>query len=68
MINKELERRLEATETCFLRKIMNISWKEKIENEEVFRKAKVFPSLINTIGKKEMQLDGQIYRKGNLEK
>ena len=69
-INKELERRLEATETWFCIVIMNISWTEKIINGEVFRKAK---GKGNTIThqhskKRQMQSVSQIYIKDNLEK
>ena len=53
-INKELERRLEATETWFLRKVMNVSCTEKKTNEEVLRKARVKSSLIKTMRKRKM--------------
>ena len=66
IMNKGLEGRLEATETWLIGKIMNLSWTEKIANEEVFRKARIKPSLINT-RERQMQFVSHIYRKDILE-
>lgn len=46
--------------------MMNISWTEKI-NENVFGKARVKPSLTETITQRKMQFVGHIYRKNHLD-
>ena len=50
-LTPELERRLEAAEMWFIRRIMKISWTEKKSNEEVMKLAGYVRSLLNTTRK-----------------
>ena len=51
-LTKDLERRLEAAEMWYIRKIMRLSWTEKTSNEEVMEMAGYKRSLLITIRKK----------------
>ena len=55
---KYLERRLEAAEMWYIRRIMRISWTEKKSNEEVMEMAGYKRSLFKTIRKKQLQFLG----------
>ena len=56
-----LERRLEAAEMWYMRRIMRISWTEKkSSNEEVMEMAGYKRSLLKTIGKRQLQFLGGI--------
>ena len=50
-LTKDLERRLEAAEMWYIRRIMRISWTEKKSNEEVMKMAGYKRSLLKTIKK-----------------
>ena len=67
-ISKEMEKKLEAAEMWFLRRMLQISWTEKISNDEVTRRAGVTPSLINTVRRRQMKFVGHVYRKDGIEK
>ena len=67
-INKEMEKKLEAAEMWFLRRMLQISWTEKISNVEVTKRAGVTPSLINTVRRRQMNFVGHVYRKDGIEK
>ena len=51
-LTKDLERRFEAAEMQFFRRIMRIAWTEKKSNEEVMEIAGYKRSLLKTIRKK----------------
>ena len=51
----------------FLRRMLRISWIEKISNDEVTRRAGVTPSLINTVRRRQMNYVGHVYRKDGIE-
>ena len=57
-LTKDLERRLEATEMWYIRRIMRISWTEKKSNKEVMELAGYKKSLLKTIRKRELQFLG----------
>ena len=65
---KDLERRLEAAEMWFIRRIMRISWTEKKSNDEVMEMAGCKRSLLKTIRKRQLQFFGHINRADGLEK
>ena len=52
---KDLERRLEAAEMWYIRRIMRISWTGKKSNEEVMEMAGYKRSLLKTIRKTQLQ-------------
>ena len=49
---KDLERRLEAAEMWYIRRIVRIAWHEKKPSEEVMEMAGYERSLLKTIGKR----------------
>ena len=53
-LTKDLERRLEAAEMWYIRKIVRISWTEKKSNEEVMEIAGYKTSLLKTIRKRQL--------------
>ena len=56
MISKEIENRIRATETWFLRRMLRISYVDKTRNEEVFERARTTRSLVNAISYKLMAI------------
>ena len=66
-LNKETERKLEAAEMWFLRRMMRISWTEKKSNESVLREANLERSLIKTIRERQLKFLGHICRHKGLE-
>jgi len=67
-LDKDIERRLEAAEMWFLRRILRISWTDKVKNEEVLRRADVTKKLVQTIRKRQLSFLGHVYRKDDLER
>jgi len=66
-ITSEMRKRLESCEVWFLRRMMRISWKDKVSNEEVFRRAGTCRKLINDLRMRQMSFLGHVMRKGELE-
>ena len=67
-LTKDLEKRLEATELWFIRRILKISWTEKKSNEEVMRMAGYERALLRKIRERQLQFFGHINRTNGLEK
>ena len=65
---KDLERRLEAAEMWYIRRVMRISWTEKKSNKEVMEMAGYKRSLLKTINKRQLQFLGHIGRADGMEK
>ncbi len=66
-INKEMEKRLEATEMWFLRKMLGVSWTAKESNESIMKRMKWKRCLLNTIRYRQLKFIGHVIRKGCLE-
>ena len=66
-LTKDLERRLEAAEMWYIRRIMRISWTEK-KTKEVMEMAGYKRSLLKTIRKRQLQFFWHINRADGLEK
>ena len=66
-ISKEMEKRLEATEMWFLRRMLNVSWTARETNESILKRTKSKRFLINTIRYRQLKFLGHIIRKGCLE-
>ena len=66
-ISNNIQKKLEAIEMWFLRRVLKISWTEKRSNQEVLAMANTKRSLINTIRKRQMKFMGHVYRNGGLE-
>ena len=67
IINKNMRERIDAVEIWFLRRILRISWVDKVTNEEVLKKAGVKRSLIKVIRKRRMQFLGHVMRSKEME-
>ena len=64
----EIENRIGAAEMWFLRRILRISWVDKVTNEEVLRRAGMQRELIQHIRKRQMAFLGHVYRRDDLER
>ena len=53
-ICKELLKKIQSFEYWCYRRILKMSWKDKITNEEVLRRMRTDLKLINSIAKREM--------------
>ena len=60
-------KKLEALETWFYRRMLRISWKEKVTNVEVYRRMNTSTSLLIDIVHRQLTFLGHILRKGELE-
>ena len=67
-LTPDLEKRLEAAELWFIRRIMKISWTEKKTNEEVMGLAGYRRALMKTIRRRQLEFFGHINRADRLEK
>ena len=67
-LTKDTERRLEAAEMWFIRRIQRVSWTERKTNEEVMHMAGYSRSLLNTIHERQLKFFGHIMRADSLEK
>ena len=66
-ITTELRKRLESCEVWFLRRMLRISWMDKVSNEEVFQTAEVKRKLLHDIRIRQLGFLGHVMRKGGLE-
>ena len=67
-LTKDTEKRLEAVEMRFVRRIMKISWTKRKTNAEVMNMASYKRSLINTIRKRQLKFFGHVSRTDGIEK
>ena len=66
-INKVMERKLEAAEMWFIRRMMRISWTDKKTNESVLKEANLERSLIKTLRQRQLEFLGHVCRHKGLE-
>ena len=67
IINKEMEKRLEATEMWSLRRMLNVSWTDRESNESMLKRVKWERCLLNTIRYRQLKFLSHIIHKGCLE-
>ena len=67
-LTPELEKRLEAVEMWFIRRILKISWTEKMSNEEVMNICGYKRNLLKSIRKRQLEFFGHLNRADGLEK
>ena len=60
--------KLEAVETWLYRKILRISWKDRITNDEVYCRMGTFNALMGDIVRRQLSFPGHVLRKDELEK
>ena len=66
-INAAMYQRLQATETCFFRKMLRIPWTKKVTNEKVLEKAQTGRSLMKALYQRQLKFFGHVMRKKKLE-
>ena len=66
-IRKDLRRKLDAAEMCFIRRMLRIPWTNKVTNEEILRRAGLKRELLISIEKRQLQFLGHILRAQRLE-
>ena len=66
-LSKQMEKRLEAFEMWCWRRLLKISWTERISNEEVLRRMGVERELIVKIRASQMRFIGHVMRRGKIE-
>ena len=66
-ISGDMIKKLEALETWFYRRMLRISWKEKVTNVEVYRRMNTSTSLLIDIVHRQLTFLEHILRKGELE-
>ena len=66
-ISKEIENRLKVTEMWFLRRMLRISYVDKIRNEEVLERAGTTRSLVKKTRKRQAVFFGHVMRRKELE-
>ena len=66
-ISATMNKRLEASEMWFLRRILRISYVDHVTNDEVLKRANAKRSLINTIRDRQMKFLGHIMRNKEIE-
>ena len=66
-ISKAMQERLEAAEVWFLRRMLSISWLDRMTNDMVLRKAGTRRELIKMITMRQMRFLGHVNRKEKIE-
>ena len=66
-ISREIERKIEAAEMWFFRRMLRISWTERVSNEEVLNRAGAKREIMKMIRRRQMRFLGHIMRKQQLE-
>ena len=66
-LTSDLIKQLEATEMWFLGKMLRISYKNRVTNEEVLRRANVDRTLMKGIVKRQMKFIGHVIWKEEME-
>ena len=61
-----LEKRLEAFEMCSYRKMLKLSWPEKVKNEEVLQRMNEKRKLINILKDRKLKCFGDLIRLNNI--
>ena len=66
-INKQMKQKIEAVEMWFLRRMLRISWVERVTNEEVLRRAGCARKIISEIRKRQLRFSGHVIRENKIE-
>ena len=66
-INKVMERKLEAAEMWFIRRMLRVSWTDKKTNEAVLKEANLERSLMKTLRQRQLEFLGHVCRHKGLE-
>ena len=66
-ITSDIEKKIEAAEMWFIRRMLRISWTEKKTNVNILREGNVQRSLLKTIRKRQREFLGHVCRRRGLE-
>ena len=66
-LNKQMEKRIEVFEMWCWRRLLKISWTERISNEEVMRRMGNEREIIMKIRVRQMRFVGHVMRRGKIE-
>ena len=66
-INKEMERKIEAAEMWFYRRMLKISWTERVTNETVLQRARTKREIMKMIRQRQLRFLGHVMRLQQLE-
>ena len=66
-LNKTLKSKIEAAEMWFYRRMLKISWVDRISNEEVLRRVNMPRTMLKVIRKRQMNFLGHVIRKEKIE-
>ena len=66
-ISKNMERKIEATEMWLLRRMLRISWTERISNERVLHQAGAKREIVKTIRERQLRFLGHVMRRQQME-
>ena len=67
-ISKNTEKRIEAAEMWFLRRMLRIQWVGKLSNEKVLEMMRTKRELLNNIMGRQLRFIGHVLREGGIEK
>ena len=66
-ISKAMQKKIEATEMWFMRRMLKIPWTERVTNEEVLRRAGTRRELMKSIRQRQLRFLGHVMREQQLE-
>ena len=66
-ISQAMQEHLEATETWFLKRMLNISWMDRTTNEAILKKANTRRALMTMITTRQLRFSGHVNRKETIE-
>ena len=66
-MNNHIQKKLEAVEMWFLRRMLRIPWTARKSNEKVLLEANTNRRLINTVRKRQARFFGHVLRRENME-
>ena len=65
--SKNIEERLSSVEMWFYRRMLRVSWMDKLSNQTMLERAETHETLVTTITKRQMSFFGHVCRKEKLE-
>ena len=66
-INRAMKRKLDAAEMWFYRRMLRVSWRDRVTNEEVLRRVGQQRSLLAELRKRQMSFLGHVLRNEKIE-
>ena len=67
-VTKEMQKKLQATEIWFYRRMLKVSWKDFVKNEQILERVGASYQLLNEIRQRQLNFLGHILRSNSTEK